>query len=49
MAASKAGDPSLPSKESALFKTIVKHYETKQYKKGLKVRRNLRRPSASEL
>jgi peptide alpha-N-acetyltransferase len=37
MAASKAGDPSLPSKESALFKTIVKHYETKQYKKGLKI------------
>ena len=27
---------SLPPKEAALFKSIVKHYETKQYKKGLK-------------
>uniref|UniRef100_A0A7S0PZY0 Uncharacterized protein n=1 Tax=Coccolithus braarudii TaxID=221442 RepID=A0A7S0PZY0_9EUKA len=26
----------LPAKESALFKSIVKHYEIKQYKKGLK-------------
>ena len=26
----------LPPKEAALFKSIVKHYETKQYKKGLK-------------
>jgi len=26
----------LPPKENALFKSIVKHYETKQYKKGLK-------------
>ena len=34
----KAGaDTALPAKESTLFKTIVKHYETKQYKKGLKV------------
>jgi len=29
-------DNGLPSKESTLFKSIVKHYETKQYKKGLK-------------
>ena len=35
--AKTASDTALPSKESALFKTIVKHYETKQYKKGLKV------------
>ncbi|KAJ1638462.1 NMDA receptor-regulated protein 1-domain-containing protein [Pavlovales sp. CCMP2436] len=26
----------LPPKENALFKLIVKHYETKQYKKGMK-------------
>ncbi|CAI5743080.1 unnamed protein product [Hyaloperonospora brassicae] len=26
----------LPAKESALFRSIVKHYELKQYKKGLK-------------
>ena len=26
----------LPSKEAGLFKQIVKHYETKQYKKGIK-------------
>ena len=32
-----ASDSALPAKESTLFKTIVKHYETKQYKKGLKV------------
>ena len=35
--AKTASDTALPAKESALFKTIVKHYETKQYKKGLKV------------
>ena len=29
-------DTGLPPKEAALFKSIVKHYETKQYKKGLK-------------
>ena len=29
-------DNGLPPKEAALFKSIVKHYETKQYKKGLK-------------
>ena len=29
-------DNGLPPKENALFKSIVKHYETKQYKKGLK-------------
>eukprot|EP00741_Cyanophora_paradoxa_P025685 tig00000388_g24787.t1 len=34
----EAGPPGkvLPSKENALFKSIVKFYETKQYKKGLK-------------
>ena len=26
----------LPSKEAGLFKTVVRGYETKQYKKGLK-------------
>ena len=31
-----ARDNGLPPKEAALFKSIVKHYETKQYKKGLK-------------
>ena len=30
-------DNGLPPKENALFKSIVKHYETKQYKKGMKV------------
>lgn len=29
-------DNGLPAKETTLFKSIVKHYETKQYKKGLK-------------
>ena len=29
-------DNGLPPKEGALFKSIVKHYETKQYKKGIK-------------
>jgi peptide alpha-N-acetyltransferase len=29
-------DNGLPPKEAALFKSIVKHYETKQYKKGAK-------------
>uniref|UniRef100_A0A7S0NSK1 Uncharacterized protein n=1 Tax=Calcidiscus leptoporus TaxID=127549 RepID=A0A7S0NSK1_9EUKA len=31
-----ARENGLPAKESALFKSIVKHYEIKQYKKGLK-------------
>mmetsp|Transcript_26195 Transcript_26195/g.43350 ORF Transcript_26195/g.43350 Transcript_26195/m.43350 type:complete len:859 (+) Transcript_26195:51-2627(+) len=31
-----ARENGLPPKESTLFKSIVKHYETKQYKKGLK-------------
>lgn len=26
----------LPSKESSLFRTVVKYYETKQYKKAIK-------------
>ena len=29
-------DNGLPPKENTLFKSIVKFYETKQYKKGLK-------------
>ena len=29
----------LPKKENDLFKSIAKHYETKQYKKGIKVSR----------
>ena len=33
---SSATTSSLPAKEQTLFKSIVKHYETKQYKKGLK-------------
>ncbi|KAL3930903.1 MAG: hypothetical protein SGPRY_001338, partial [Prymnesium sp.] len=38
MAARESGlrDNGLPAKENALFKSIVKYYETKQYKKGLK-------------
>jgi hypothetical protein len=28
----------LPKKELDLYKSIAKHYETKQYKKGVKVR-----------
>ncbi|KAI9912420.1 hypothetical protein PsorP6_005219 [Peronosclerospora sorghi] len=32
----KSHTKELPAKESALFRSIVKHYETKQYKKGLK-------------
>lgn len=35
MASNKSG-PHLPSKEANLFKVIVKSYETKQYKKGVK-------------
>jgi peptide alpha-N-acetyltransferase len=31
-----AKDQSLPSKEHAVFRSIVKFYETKQYKKGIK-------------
>jgi hypothetical protein len=31
-----SGDKDLPTKESNLFKQVVKCYETKQYKKGLK-------------
>jgi len=31
-----ARENGLPPKEATLFKSIVKHYETKQYKKGLK-------------
>jgi len=30
-------DNGLPTKEATLFKQVVKHYETKQYKKGIKV------------
>jgi len=38
MAAAKADPRVLPKKENDLFKSIAKHYETKQYKKGIKVR-----------
>ena len=31
-----ANERQLPSKEQALFRQIVKYYETKNYKKGLK-------------
>jgi hypothetical protein len=39
--ASKPGAPDrkehqLPGKEANLFRQVVRHYETKQYKKGLK-------------
>ena len=30
----------LPKKENDLFKSIAKHYETKQYKKGIKAIRS---------
>eukprot|EP00887_Chlorella_sp_A99_P007802 scaffold20.g7802.t1 len=36
MASKGAGAPPLPSKEQGLFRQVVKHYETKQYKKGIK-------------
>lgn len=32
----------LPKKEMDLYKSIAKHYETKQYKKGVKVRPPIR-------
>lgn len=35
-AAAKSGGRALPSKENAMFKSVLKMYETKQYKKGLK-------------
>ena len=31
----------LPKKESDLFKSVVKHYESKQYKKGIKAAENI--------
>jgi peptide alpha-N-acetyltransferase len=31
----------LPKKEHDLFKSVVKHYETKQYKKGIKAADNI--------
>ena len=34
--ATPAQRPALPAKEQALFRTVVRHYEAKQYKKGLK-------------
>ena len=36
MAAPKPDKQRLPKKEAETFKNIVKFYETKQYKKGLK-------------
>ena len=36
MARQPAESNVLPPKEAALFKAVVKHYETKQYKKGMK-------------
>lgn len=40
--AAKPDARQLPKKENDLFKSIAKHYETKQYKKGLKVRPRLK-------
>ena len=34
--ATPAQRQALPAKEQALFRTVVRHYEAKQYKKGLK-------------
>ena len=34
------GQP-LPKKEQDLFKSVVKHYETKHYKKGIKAADNI--------
>ena len=31
----------LPKKEGDLFRSVVKHYETKQYKKGIKASDNI--------
>ena len=36
---SRADSQALPAKEASLFRQVVKFYETKQYKKALKVRR----------
>ena len=49
--ASKPDARTLPKKENDLFKSIAKHYETKQYKKGIKVSQRLvcRCGSATEL
>jgi hypothetical protein len=33
---SDGGSEELPKKENEMFKTVVKCYETKQYKKGMK-------------
>jgi len=35
-AAPKEDKDALPPKENALFRSIVKHYDAKQYKKGVK-------------
>lgn len=35
-AASKEDKDALPAKEHALFRSIVKFYDSKQYKKGVK-------------
>ena len=34
--AARADKAALPPKEQSLFKSILKHYDTKQYKKGVK-------------
>ncbi|KAH8056745.1 hypothetical protein JL720_14215 [Aureococcus anophagefferens] len=41
-------DRNLPRKEADLFKSIVKFYETKQYKKGLKASDAVLRKSSSD-
>jgi hypothetical protein len=37
MSAEAAAKRQLPKKDYELYRTIAKHYETKQYKKGVKV------------
>ena len=32
----KQDSQTLPSKEAGLFRQVIRHYETKQYKKGIK-------------
>ena len=39
--------PPLPAKEATLFKAIVKHYELKSYKKGLRAADQVTAPAPS--
>lgn len=43
---SKNDGATLPSKEGSLFRQVVKFYETKQYKKGIKAAEQVDGPAA---